>query len=174
MTAGPLARVSSPAGLLAVAFVLAACGAPTSEAAASPETTTSLRAATTIGTPRVATPLTQAPAPTVTLTLVDYTISPGASRVPRGEVTLSVTNRDSAPHNVVLVATGRPLERVPTIGIRVDEKSSELAVLARTRTLDTARSESTTVRLEPGLYILVCTVPHHYVRNRMAGTLTVD
>lgn len=111
---------------------------------------------------------------TVNVDLADYAISVEAESVPAGLVTLSVVNHDSAPHNVVLLATELPVDQLPTTGIRVDEASAEIKILARTPTLEAGSTASLTASLTPGRYILVCTVPHHYVRELMVAVLTVS
>jgi len=121
--------------------------------------------------------VTEKPAPelatTVDVALADYAIAVTPRSVSAGNVTLSVVNEDSAPHNVVLVATDRTPETLPTIAIRVDELSAEIEVLGRTPTLRHDDSTTVTASLEPGSYVLVCTVPHHYTREMMVTTLSV-
>lgn len=106
--------------------------------------------------------------------LHDYAIAVAPRSVRSGTVTLSVVNEDAAPHNVVLISTDLPPARLPTIGIRVDESSPTLVVVARTPTLRPGGAGDVTASLARGRYILVCTVPHHYVRDSMLAILQVD
>jgi len=112
-------------------------------------------------------------ASTVDVELADYAISVEGDSVPAGVVTLSVLNQDRAPHDVVLVATDLPADRLPTNGIRVDERSLEIEIRARTPSLQPGTTGSLTAKLTPGLYTLVCTVPHHYAREMMVAALIV-
>ena len=62
---------------------------------------------------------------------------------------------------------------MPTAGILVDEENPAMSILARTPRLRAATSGSFTASLTAGTYVLVCTVPHHHVREAMVATLTV-
>ena len=110
----------------------------------------------------------------VEVRLDHYAIEPGAYTAPTGRMTLDATNRDAVPHDVVLIRTSLAPERLPTSGVRVDESSPAIEILARTATLKPQRSGSFSVVIGPGTYLLVCTVPHHYVREAMVATLTVS
>lgn len=110
---------------------------------------------------------------TIAVTLDDYAIRPAANALAPGAYQLSVTNVDRAPHDVVLVRTDLDIDELPTEGIRVDEQDPRIDVRSRTSTIEPAGNGSLVATLQPGTYILVCTVPHHYVRDRMAAVLTV-
>jgi len=84
-----------------------------------------------------------------------------------------VENGDRAPHDVAVVATDPP-SQLPTAGTRVDESSDAIAVVARTVNLAAQETATVSARLSPGRYVLVCAVPHHYLRNQMDGVLTVS
>ena len=55
----------------------------------------------------------------------------------------------------------------------IDETSPDIEILDRTPRLAPGQSGSFTTSLSPGVYILVCTVPHHYVHEAMLATLTI-
>lgn len=110
----------------------------------------------------------------IRVTLAGYEILPDATSVAAGAYQLTVTNRDRVPHGVVLLQTELGLEQLPTEGIRVDELDDRLDIRARTATIAGGGAGSLVATLRPGTYVLVCTVPHHYVRDRMAVTLTVS
>ena len=159
-------------GVALVAFVLAGCASPDGENASgetAPTTTTVAPAtATTTSMP----PPSRDPLP-LKVTLADYEIRPATTIVPAGAYQLAVTNTDRAPHDVVLLQTTLALDDLPTTGIRVDEHDRRLDLRARTATIEPGGSGSLVATLRPGTYVLVCTVPHHYVRDRMAIELTV-
>ena len=133
--------------------------ADSSAVTAAPETTT-----TTTPPPR---------STTVDVTLENYGIAISTTEVPAGTVRFAAVNRDRAPHDVVVVATDRPLEDLPTSGIRVDEQSPALSILGRTATVGRGGTADLELALPRGRYVLVCTVPHHYVRESMATVLSV-
>jgi uncharacterized cupredoxin-like copper-binding protein len=90
--------------------------------------------------------------------------------VPAGKVTFEVTNASKETQHEMLVA---PVASEDTIlpfvenENRVDEeKSGDLGEVSE---LDPAKSGSLTIDLKPGLYILYCNVPAHY----MMGMWTV-
>ena len=82
-------------------------------------TTTPLRA--TAATERPGQP----PEPTpIEVRLAHYSIEPGANSAPNGRIILNVKNRYAVPHDVVLIRTSLPPDRLPTSGIRLDEAST--------------------------------------------------
>lgn len=158
---------------VAVVLVLAAACADSDRPAATQRRTTTRVAApssSSIGAPATTFAL---PAGRVSLQLEDYAIKPAVIAVPTGDVALVVTNADRAPHNIAVLSTPRPVDALPTTDVRVDENDPTVSVLARSRTLASGERDEVTVRLLPGRYVVVCTVPHHYVRNRMVATLNV-
>jgi hypothetical protein len=110
----------------------------------------------------------------ITLRLADYAITPRDVTAAEGLVEIAAENHDAAPHNVAVLATDLPPEELPTKDIRIDESSAAIEVIGRTPQLAAHEAETITVRLEPGRYMLVCTVPHHYVRNQMVGVLNIS
>lgn len=102
-----------------------------------------------------------------------YAIEPNAIQAVAGRVTLTATNVDDVPHDVTLIRTARAASDLPTTGIRVDETSPDIEILGRTPRLAAEETGSFTTSLSAGTYILVCTVPHHYVREAMLAALTI-
>ena len=101
-----------------------------------------------------------------------YAIEPSAIQAVAGPITLTATN-DDVPHDVTLIRTALAAGELPTNGIRVDETSPDIEILGRTPRLAPEESGSFTTSLSAGTYILVCTVPHHDVREGMLVTLTI-
>lgn len=140
---------------------------PASEAPTAPpevETSTAAIAPTTVPPP--------APA-TVALRLDHYAIEPSLVTAPAGALTVAAENVDGVPHDVMLLWTELRPDALPTAGVRVDEADPAVSVLGRTPRLAAGESGAFTVSLRPGTYVLVCTVPHHYVREAMVATLTL-
>jgi len=102
-----------------------------------------------------------------------YAIEPDALQTAAGSFTLAANNIDGVPHDVTLIRTGLAADQLPTTGIRIDETSPDIEILGRTPRLGPGESGSFTMSLAAGVYLLVCTVPHHYVREAMVATLTV-
>ena len=160
---------------LAAAAASGACASDAPREAAAERRQTASSSTTPQQQPPVSTTVT-APtrtASTVSVTLTDYNVTVAPTTTVRGSVSLRALNHDRAPHDLALYATQRPLDDLPTTGVRVDEQSTDLRLLARIPTLSTHQTGEVTVNIAPGTYALVCTVPHHYVRDRMATTLVV-
>lgn len=104
--------------------------------------------------------------------LDDYTIDPNVLTTAAGALTVTAENLDDVPHDVVLLRTDLPPDDLPTAGIRVDEASPALSILGRTPRLAAGDTATFSVAISPGTYVLVCTVPHHYVREAMVATMT--
>jgi len=119
-------------------------------------------------------PSLSTPVPTVLAVRLDhYAIEPDTLQTAAGSITLAANNIDGVPHDVTLIRTGLTADQLPTIGIRIDETSPDIEILGRTPRLGPGESGSFTTSLAAGVYLLVCTVPHHYVREAMVATLTV-
>ena len=124
--------------------------------------------------PDTSQPATDAvPNPSASVHLRDYAIQPAVLRAVAGAVTIEATNDDGVPHDTTLLRTALASDALPTTGIRVDETNPSIEILGRTPRLDRSDKATLTVSLEPGTYVLVCTIPHHYVREAMVATLTV-
>lgn len=145
----------------------AAADPPGSEATSSPTATST----TATPTPTTGTLPTSTP---VQVRLDHYAIEPAATTAPAGTVALTAFNADRVPHDVVLLRTALSADELPTSGVRLDETDPSIEVLARTSRLAAGANGSLTATLPAGTYILVCTVPHHYVREAMVAALTVN
>lgn len=116
----------------------------------------------------------QPPTLKVEVALADYEISPAVSSVDAGQVTLDTVNNGRVGHNVAVVDTTLPSDNLPTTGVRLNESDPRIVIVGKTPSLAAGGRSTLTVDLAPGTYLLVCTVPHHYVRERMLATLTVE
>ena len=122
---------------------------------------------------RATTATSEPPAARAELRVDHYAIEPANISVPAGTLTLAVANVDRVVHDVVLLRTDRAIDALLTTGIQVDEADPAIDVVARTARLDAGEHGDLSATLAPGRYVLVCTVPHHYVREAMVATLTV-
>jgi hypothetical protein len=105
---------------------------------------------------------------TVRVTLDDYIVVIDRDSASAETITFSVANRGSVQHDLAVIATELALDRLPTSGIRVDEENPQIDIVARTPTVRPGGVASVRVSLATGGYVLACTVPHHYVREKMA------
>lgn len=165
-------RVAVAGALLSA---LTACGAGAGDPAGQPSVSDPPRSTvTTVSASTRATEAGRATTATVEVNLAHYAIELSQTSVAAAAVNLVVSNRDGVPHDVVLLATDLTADALPTAGIRFDEQSAQVRVLGRSPTLAARGTASLTLPLLPGRYVLVCTVPHHYVREAMVATLTVN
>lgn len=176
---GMSSGVRPPAWAVLVVTALGACTSGSDGATGARTNAPAVEATIMTTMPQRATSTTEVPAVSPAQTAIevrldDYAIEPRANTVPAGRITLKATNRDDVPHDVVLVRTTLPPDRLPRSGIRVDESDLAIEILARTARLDPLRTGSFSASLGPGVYVLVCTVPHHYVRDAMVATITVS
>lgn len=100
-------------------------------------------------------------------------IEPAVVAVAVGAVTLTATNRDDAPHAVLLVRASVPADRVPTTGVRVDGADPPVTVLARTPPLAPGAAGPPTASVAPATSVLVRSVPRHDAREAMVATMTM-
>lgn len=164
------------------ALMLGACIGPASSERASPSPTTTTQtlpqseSTTTVAAPTSSSVAASSEPVTAIaeLTLTDYAIAPTQVALEGNMVSISVTNLDDAPHDVALIATDLEAGSLPTAGLHLDADHPTVTVVARTEVLDPGGSDDFVVAVEPGSYVLVCTVPHHYVRDQMVATLTVS
>ena len=110
---------------------------------------------------------------TLELELRDDAINAAANTVRAAPLVLNVSNRDRAPHDVVLLRTALEPDELPTSGITVDERDPALEVVARTSRLEPLATGTIATTVGPGTYVLVCSVPHHDVRDAMVADLSV-
>jgi uncharacterized cupredoxin-like copper-binding protein len=109
---------------------------------------------------------------TIELVLDDYAITPLRLTVVPGAYRISARNVDGVQHDVTLIRTDLAADSLPTVDVRVDE--TPLDVRARTSVIAAGQAGDLVASLESGRYVLVCTVPHHYVRERMIAEVQVS
>jgi len=89
-----------------------------------------------------------------------FAIELSSDTAPAGEVTFDVRNTGALLHEFVVVNTDLAADALPVEGAAVDE--TQLDILGAVEDLDPAASESVTVDLEAGTYLLICNIPGHF------------
>jgi uncharacterized cupredoxin-like copper-binding protein len=114
--------------------------------------------------------ITAAPT-TLVLKLADFNIEPFLNAVPKGPVKITVLNRGTEEHELLVINSKGKL---PVKGQRVDEAALERRhrVLGEISEVPAGRAASKTFTLKAGSYYLLCNVPGHY-RAGMRATLIV-
>ena len=94
---------------------------------------------------------------TVNVTLREFSVTADQGTVPKGQVTFHVTNGGTVPHEFLVIRTDLAPDQLPTDSDgAVDESSADIEIVDEVEALDPGTSESLTVTLEPGAYVLIC------------------
>ncbi len=77
-----------------------------------------------------------------------------------GEVTFTLLNNGSESHSLVVIRTDRSIYDMPVYDNFVQEE--QLDVVGKIEAISGGTTESLTVTLEPGKYLLMCNLRTHY------------
>ena len=108
---------------------------------------------------------------TVHVALNEWSISPAHGsgfEAGKGDAVLEIHNEGAAPHDLKIIKTDLPPDALPTSNGIVDlEAAGE--VVAGTDTLSGGEIVVEEAHLEPGNYVLVCSIPGHYQAGMTAA-----
>lgn len=120
-------------------------------------------------------------ATTVAVTLQEWAVVPAADSAPAGDITFDVTNEGPADiHEFVVIRTDLDPADLPTDadGV-VDEEGEGMEVIDEIEDIPVGESQSVTVPLDAGSYVLVCNIwsadegeAHYAMGMRTAFTVT--
>jgi uncharacterized cupredoxin-like copper-binding protein len=111
----------------------------------------------------------------LTITMGDYSFTPSDATTKAGTVDLSAPNDGQLLHELVLLKTNKPAGSLPLNGDEVDEEGLEAKGVdspGEIEDVGPGQTKSTTLKLTPGTYVMICNIPGHYQRG-MYGTVTV-
>jgi uncharacterized cupredoxin-like copper-binding protein len=109
----------------------------------------------------------------VGVTLADYTVTPADSSAAPGDVTFDVTNDAEQTHEFVVFQTDLPEDQLPTNEDGdVDEEGEGVQLIDEIEDIEGGDTQSLTVNLTAGSYVLICNLPGHY-RQGMHASFTV-
>ncbi len=120
-----------------------------------------------VATPNGTSNVAPAGAGPVGASLKEWTIGLTAPSAKAGSVQFSVRNEGTVPHDLVIVKTDLPANRLPTAGGKVDE--SQVTVVGRTGQLTPGEGTSVSADLAAGAYVLFCSVIGHYNSGQYAA-----
>jgi uncharacterized cupredoxin-like copper-binding protein len=109
--------------------------------------------------------------------LEEWSVEPSIEELPRGRVTLAVTNQGTREHELVVIKSDLTPEMLPVSGARVNE--SEVNVVQRMKPIRPGESGELSLSLTPGKYLLICNLSDpgqssgHY-QNGMVSLLLVN
>jgi uncharacterized cupredoxin-like copper-binding protein len=108
------------------------------------------------------------------ITLADYTVTPDESSAPAGDVTFDVTNDAEQTHEFVVFKSDLAEDQLPTNEDGdVDEEGEGVELINEIEDIEGGSSQSLTVTLDAGSYVLICNLPGHY-RQGMHASFTVE
>jgi uncharacterized cupredoxin-like copper-binding protein len=105
---------------------------------------------------------------TVSITLKDFSIIPSVASLPAGRVKFQASNQGPSEHEFVVLKTGLAPKSLPLKAGAVTEEASGIKNVGEVEGLRSGNTKSTTIKLVPGRYLLVCNIPGHY----LAGMVT--
>ncbi|HYZ13685.1 MAG TPA: sulfocyanin-like copper-binding protein [Actinomycetota bacterium] len=103
-------------------------------------------------------------------TLADFSITLDSDSAPAGEVTFDVTNDAEQTHEFVVFQTDLAEDQLPTNdeGV-VDEEGEGVTLIDEIEDVAGGSSQSLTVNLDAGSYVLICNLPGHYQQGMHAS-----
>ena len=107
---------------------------------------------------------------TVAVTLVDFSVTPDPDSAPAGETTFDVTNDAEQVHEFVVFQTDLAADQLPTDeNGDVDEAGEGVALVDEIEDIEGGSTQSLTVNLDAGSYVLICNLPGHYQQGMHAS-----
>jgi uncharacterized cupredoxin-like copper-binding protein len=106
----------------------------------------------------------------VGVTLADFTITVDPDSASAGDVTFDITNDAGQTHEFVVFNTDLAPDQLPTEeGGDVDEAGEGVEHVDEIEDIEAGSTESLTVNLDAGSYVLICNLPGHYAQGMHAG-----
>ena len=94
-----------------------------------------------------------------------------------GTVTFKLSNQGATVHALTVLKTDLEPGELPTTNVggvpAVDTKAQGIQVLGEKPNVPAGGSDSLTVNLQPGAYVLICNIPNHYALG-MHAAFTVN
>ncbi len=98
--------------------------------------------------------------PRLNAELFDWGIKLDRTSVSAGDVRVKAKNTGSTEHELVFVRTDLPEDKLPVKDNKVDEEQVE--VVGEIEKFPAGKSESATLELPAGRYVLICNIATHY------------
>lgn len=96
-----------------------------------------------------------------------------SNTAPAGPIEFVVTNQGKLPHEMEIIKTDLPIDKLPVEGNQLDtDKAGKEIAEIEEDDLESGTTETLRVNLTPGNYVLVCNLPGHF-QSGMKAPLTV-
>jgi hypothetical protein len=107
-------------------------------------------------------------------TEVDYSITLDESTAPSGDVTFDISNDAEQTHEFVVFKTDLAADQLPlNEDGDVDEEGEGVTHIDEVEDIEAGATESLTVELDAGNYVVLCNLPGHY-KQGMHASFTVS
>lgn len=154
----------------AVVSLVSACGNDTAQTTPTNSPTATNSAQTT---PANSPSSTSTAGTKIQVTATEMKFDLSQSTVPAGSVEFETTNKGKMPHEMVVIKTDLPLEKLPLKGDKLDEdKAGKEIGEIEEDDLKSGTTKTLKVNLTPGKYLIVCNLPGHF-KAGMRTFLTV-
>jgi uncharacterized cupredoxin-like copper-binding protein len=102
----------------------------------------------------------------------DFSITLDSSEAPAGTVKFTINNTGPSVHEFVVFKTDLAPDKLPLVSGAVDEEGEGVTHIDEVEDIAVDATETLSVSLEAGKYVVICNVPGHYVAG-MHAPLTV-
>ena len=106
----------------------------------------------------------------IDVTLADFTVTADPDSASAGEVTFDVSNEAEQTHEFVVFKSDLAPDQLPTDeGGDVDEAGEGVELVDEIEDIEGGSSQSLTVNLDAGGYVLICNLPGHDAQGMHSG-----
>jgi uncharacterized cupredoxin-like copper-binding protein len=102
---------------------------------------------------------------TVSVAVKEFSLTPAVKKVPAGNVRFVVRNTGRVDHQLVVLRTKRPANK---LYLATTRDVFEIGRVGKTKPIDAGRTKTLTLTLKPGHYALICNLPGHYRAGQFA------
>ena len=104
------------------------------------------------------------------MTVADFSVTPDPGSAPAGDITFDITNDAEQTHEFVVFKTDLAADQLPTDeNGDVDEAGEGVEHVDEVEDIEGGSTQSLTVNLDAGSYVLICNLPGHYGQGMHAS-----